>query len=210
MRSNRRGFSLVELLLAVAIILVIIAIGTPYYLRSMQIAHDAGAVAYLRQLQTAQENYRATHGEYADGFTDLMPFITNEPQAAALWNTPTSYGFVPLAVAAPMEPFAFEQDDQGDDDEEVTPLGQGGTPPGQGQAKKGSIPPGQAKKGATFREQTINSMYIFELTRLDAGNWECTAEPVRDRTANRYYFTDNSGVIRFAVGSLADASSPPI
>ena len=160
MIHNRRGFSLVELLLVVAIILVIIAIGTPYILRSMQTAHDASAVAYLRQMQRAQENYRVVNREYAKNFDQLGIYITDS------------------------------------------------VPPGQ--AKKDSIPPGQAKKGATLPDQTVNSMYIFELTRLDADNWECTAEPVRDRTSNRYFFTDNSGVIRFAGGSLADASSPPI
>ena len=164
MIHKRRGFSLIELILVMAIILVIIAIGTPYILRSMQTAYDASAVAYLRQMQRAQENYRVVNREYAKSFDQLGVYITDS-----------------------------------------VPTGQGGTPPGQG-----VTPPGQAKKGAAPPDQTVNSMYIFELTRLDADNWECTAEPVRDRTANRYFFTDNSGVIRFAGGSLADASSPPI
>ena len=160
MRLNKRGFSLIELLLVVAIIMVIIAIGTPMILRSMQTAYDASAVAYLRQMQRAQENYRVINREYAESFDQLGVYITDS---------------VP-----------------------------------QGKGKKGKVPPGQAKKGASPADQSVNSMYIFELTRLDADNWECTAEPVRDRTVNRYFFTDNSGVIRFAFGSLADASSPPI
>ena len=171
MIHNRRGFSLIELILVMAIILVIIAIGTPYILRSMQTAYDASAVAYLRQMQRAQENYRVVNREYAKSFDQLGVYITD--------SVPTGQG--------------------------GTPPGQGGTLPGQG-----GTPPGQAKKGAAPPDQNVNSMYIFELTRLDADNWECTAEPVRDRTANRYFFTDNSGVIRFAFGSLADASSSPI
>ncbi len=175
MIHNRRGFSLVELLLVVAIILVIIAIGTPILLQSMQQAYDASAVAYLRQLQRAQENYRGVNREYADSFSQLESYLTSELAPPSLPVSP--FPRVVLAHAGPV------------------PL-QVGTPPGQG----GPPPP----------DQTVNSMYIFELTRLDADNWEATAEPVRDRTANRYFFTDNSGVIRFAMGSLADASSPPL
>ena len=77
MRLNKRGFSLIELLLVVAIIMVIFAIGTPYLLRSMQSAHDAGAVAYLRQMQRAQENYRVVNGEYADSFDQLGVYISD-------------------------------------------------------------------------------------------------------------------------------------
>ena len=199
MRLNKRGFSLIELLLVVTIILVIIAIGTPMILRSMQSAYDASAVAYLRHMQSAQEAYRITNGEYADNFNELTLFKTSQLRAAALWNTPASYGLVPLAVAAPMEPVASEQEDteeDEEDEEESTPPGQGGTPPGGG--------------GPPSPDLVVYSMYIFGLMRTQADGWECTAEPVRDRTANRYFFTDNSGVIRFAVGSLADASSPPI
>ena len=165
MRLNKRGFSLVELLLVMAIILVIIAIGTPIFLGSMQKAYDASAVAYLRQMQRAQENYRVVNREYAESFEQLGIYITD--------SVPTGQG------------------------------GPGGTPPGQG-----GTPPGQG--GPSPPSQTVNSMYIFELTRSAGDQWEATAEPVRDRTANRYFFTDNSGVIRFAMGSLADASSPPI
>ena len=194
----------------VAIILVIIAIGTPMILRSMQSAYDASAVAYLRHMQSAQEAYRITNGEYADNFNELTPFITSQLQAAALWNTPASYGLVPLAVAAPMEPVASEQEDTEEDEEESTPPGQGGTPPGQGGTPpgQGGTPPGGG--GPPSPDLVVYSMYIFGLMRTQADGWECTAEPVRDRTANRYFFTDNSGVIRFAVGPLADASSPPI
>ena len=175
MRLNKRGFSLIELLLVVAIILVIIAIGTPIFLQSMQQAYDASAVAYLRQLQRAQENYRVVNREYADSFSQLESYLTSELAPPSLPFSP--FPRMVLAHAGPV------------------PV-KGGTPPGQG----GPPPP----------SQTVNSMYIFELTRSAGDHWEATAEPVRDRTANRYYFTDNSGVIRFAMGSLADASSPPI
>ena len=75
MRFNKRGFSLVELLLVVAIILVLTAIGTPFFLNSLAQAHSAAAMGYLRELQRAQEQYRLQNNEYADTFTKLEGFI---------------------------------------------------------------------------------------------------------------------------------------
>ena len=50
---NRNGFSLIELLLVVAVILIISAIAVPNFLRSRQRANEASAVASLRVLYTA-------------------------------------------------------------------------------------------------------------------------------------------------------------
>jgi hypothetical protein len=53
-------------------------------------------------------------------------------------------------------------------------------------------------------------MYIFQLTLLDSNHWQCTAEPVRDRLTNRFFFMDDTGVIRYSTGSLATVSSPEL
>src|SRR2546428_4408577 len=52
-----RGFSLLELLIVVAIILIIATIAIPSLLRSRQAAQEASAVAQLRTVNTAEVTY---------------------------------------------------------------------------------------------------------------------------------------------------------
>jgi type IV pilus assembly protein PilA len=59
------GFSLIELLIVVAIILIIAAIAIPNLLRSRMAANQASAVANLRTVTTASVSYWVT---YANGY----------------------------------------------------------------------------------------------------------------------------------------------
>lgn len=58
---NERGFSLIELLLVVAVILIISAIAIPSFLRSRMRANEASAVASLRVINTAALTYSTTY-----------------------------------------------------------------------------------------------------------------------------------------------------
>lgn len=55
--KNNKGFSLLELLIVVAIILIIATIAIPSLLRSRQAANESAAVATLRTLNTAEVTY---------------------------------------------------------------------------------------------------------------------------------------------------------
>jgi type IV pilus assembly protein PilA len=70
--SNTRkndGFSLIELLIVVAIILIIAAIAIPNLLRSRIAANEASAVGSIRTINTAEITYSATYPDC--GYTIL-------------------------------------------------------------------------------------------------------------------------------------------
>jgi type IV pilus assembly protein PilA len=59
--NKQKGFSLIELLIVVAIILIISAIAIPSYLRSRMQANEASAVSSLRMINTAAITYSSTY-----------------------------------------------------------------------------------------------------------------------------------------------------
>jgi type IV pilus assembly protein PilA len=58
---TERGFSLIELLIVVAVILIIAAIAIPSFLRSKMRANEASAVSSLRSITTAEVVYSTTY-----------------------------------------------------------------------------------------------------------------------------------------------------
>ncbi len=156
MRKSQKGFSLIELVVVVAIILIIAAIAIPNLLRSTMAANESSAVGSLHTVNTACTTYSSTYGlGFPPTLASLGPSPAPDPTAADLVDAVLANG---------------------------------------------------AKSGYTF---------VYTPGAPDADGvittYTINANPAaQDQTGVRYFFTDDSGVIRFTVGGAAGANDTPI
>jgi len=80
-RKQRRGFSLIELLIVIAIILIIITIALPKFNRASMYAKETAAIAAIKTLHTTQVQYMSQYGRYATTLTELGPPASGGPTA---------------------------------------------------------------------------------------------------------------------------------
>ena len=82
---KQKGFSLIELLIVVAIILIIAAIAIPNLLRARIAANESSAVASIRTINTAQISYNSAYPTV--GFANGLALLSGTCTGATL---PTS------------------------------------------------------------------------------------------------------------------------
>ena len=88
---KQKGFSLIELLIVVAIILIIAAIAIPNLLRSRIAANESSAVGSMRSINTAQVTYASSYPDvgFGQNLTVLGP-----PAAGSTTVTSATAGLI--------------------------------------------------------------------------------------------------------------------
>jgi len=69
--KNQTGFTLLELMIVIVLIMIIAAIAVPCLTDSKISANEASAVASVRAINAAELGYQTTYGGYADSLVNL-------------------------------------------------------------------------------------------------------------------------------------------
>jgi prepilin-type N-terminal cleavage/methylation domain-containing protein len=170
-RDRQRGFSLLEMMIVVTIILILSAITVPTLLRARQSAYEASAAGFIHTVQTEQVAYRASHGSYATSFSQLgMANPTSTPASGSTGN-------LQGGTAA----------------SDLSSSGVSGGAIGAG-ALGTTAPAGGSST-------IIRNSYIFTLTKKNEEQWDIWAAPILDRFSGQYFYTDESGALRSSKGA---------
>jgi type II secretion system protein G len=108
---KRTGFSLIEIILVVAIIALLAAIAVPNLLRAKVAANESSAQSTLKSIANALETYSISNGHYPTETSSLMgaapPYLTKD-YFAAPYNgytfTPVLTDYTYSITAAPSGP----------------------------------------------------------------------------------------------------------
>jgi prepilin-type N-terminal cleavage/methylation domain-containing protein len=81
--KSRQGFSLIELLIVISIILLILAIALPHFQKTMMLSREMAAIAEVKTLQSVEAQYYAVYGHYPQSLGELGKPSSGSPTASA-------------------------------------------------------------------------------------------------------------------------------
>lgn len=83
MKLNRRGFTLVEIMIVVAIIALLATIAIPSFMKSRNTARQSSCINNLRLMQHAKEQWATTNGKMDTDTpnltSDIVPYLKSAP-----------------------------------------------------------------------------------------------------------------------------------
>jgi type IV pilus assembly protein PilA len=83
-RSHPRGgFSLIEMMIVIAIILIIVSVAIPKLNKSRMYAQETAALKAIQALNIAEALYDSTFGHFAQSLTELGPSASGTPSESA-------------------------------------------------------------------------------------------------------------------------------
>src|SRR5215471_21484888 len=82
-RARRQGFSLIELLIVIAIILIIITIAVPKYNKTQMFMKETAAIKAIQTLHQVEVQYQSQYGRFATSLAELGPPASGAPSPAS-------------------------------------------------------------------------------------------------------------------------------
>lgn len=93
-KSNQRGFTLVEIMIVVAIIGLVAAVAIPNLIRARMNANEGAVKLDLRTFSTASETFRSTQNPPAYAANVMALTVAVPEYLDSSWNAPNKHGYV--------------------------------------------------------------------------------------------------------------------